>query len=200
MSKRRYPLDCEPSFCYAVEHTLAEEGFFSDFSWDKGGKTKFGITEAVARKHGYDIHTLTVEQAIEIYYLDYWRKPGLQLLSSWHIATECFDTQVNTGNGAIVAQRALVYNLFATESEIGGIDGKWGPKTRGTINRVSIKYERNLLGALNGELYKHYHAIKPHRPDTFENAIRGWMNRVWPSLDVIDKQVWINAATTGVKP
>jgi lysozyme family protein len=198
--RRRYPVGVEPAFCYAVELTLGEEGLFSDYTWDPGGKTKYGITEATARRHGFEVREITVPGAIEIYWREYWIQPGLDALSSWHVAAECFDTQVNTGRGALIAQRALVNNLLATESEVGGIDGRWGRKTRAALNMATRRYERQLLGALNGEQYRHYHSIRPHRPDTFENAIRGWMKRVWTELPVINVAAWMEAAETGVKP
>jgi lysozyme family protein len=124
---------------------------------------------------------LTVETAKGIYHADYWVRPGFDQIDSADIACELFDTQVNTGRSAIIAQRALVRNLFATEAEIGGMDGRWGPTTRGAINAVSRRYERHLLAALNGEQYRYYHSIKRHNPELFRRAIRGWMLRVGSS-------------------
>lgn len=187
----RYPnFVTDPAFCRAVKMTLDEEGVFSDHSWDPGGATKYGITSKVALRHGFDVRNLTVSQAVGIYWIDYWVAPGLGKIDSWHVAGELFDTQVNTGRSAIVAQRALVYNLFTTEQAIGGIDGRWGPKTRAAINETTRRYERHLMAALAGELYKHYHAIKPHRPELFQRAIRGWMKRVHPDLKGIDRAAW----------
>ena len=197
---RRYPEGVEPAFCYAVELTLGAEGVFSDHAWDPGGATKYGVTEAVARRHGYAVGDLTLEQAVGIYHADYWRRPGLHELTSWHVAAELFDSEVNTGRGALLAQRAMVHNLLASEAEVGGVDGKWGPKTRAALNGVTRRYERHLMGALAGELYRHYHAIRPARPELFGRAIRGWMIRVWPDLPKIDRTPWEWAAREGRKP
>lgn len=172
-----------PAFEWAVSKTLEEEGIFSNHSWDPGGKTKYGITEAVARRHGFDVRDLTVPQAKGIYWEDYWIAPGFDEIESWHIAAELFDTEVNTGRSCIIAQRAITYNLFATEEELGGLDGRWGPRTRFAINRIARRYERNLLAALNGEQYRHYHAIRRHKPELFKRAIRGWVKRTGQPLE-----------------
>ena len=170
------------AFLRAVGVTLEEEGLFSDHSWDPGGATKYGITERVARAYDLEVRDLTVAQATDIYFADYWQKPGFDQIESMYIAGELFDTQVNTGRSCVIAQRALVRNLFATESEIGGIDGRWGSKTRAAINKTARRYERNYLAALNGEQYRYYHAIRANKPELFARAIRGWMKRVGPPL------------------
>lgn len=199
---RRYPVGVEPAFCRAVELTLGVEGVFSDESWDPGGKTKYGITEAVARRHGHRVEDLTVPQAVGIYWVDYWRRPGFHEIESWFIGHELFDTAVNAGpgNAAFITQRAIVHNLFETETKVGGIDGRWGPKTRSAINRVARRYETNLMGALNGEQYVHYQSIRLINPELFRRAIRGWMRRVWPESPVLLELPWIVAAETGERP
>lgn len=194
---RRYPAGSEPAFCYAVEHTLEAEGFFSAHSWDPGGATKYGVTRATAERYGYDVETLTVQDAIRIYWLGYWRRPGFESIDSWHVALELFDTEVNTGRSAVIAQRALVRNRFCTEQEVGGIDGAWGPRTRAAINNTAARYERNYLGALNGEQYAYYHDIR--NESLKANALRGWMKRVWPTLPRIDYPLWEAAAETGAR-
>jgi lysozyme family protein len=178
------------SFRRSVHHTLAAEGVFSAHSWDPGGATKYGITEAVARRHGYDVRELTVPQAVGIYYSDYYQRPGFDSIESWHVAGELFDTEVNTGRSCLIAQRALVYNLFVSENELGGIDGNWGPRTRSLVNRTAERYEPNLVAALNGEQYRYYHAIRTSKPELFSRAIRGWVKRAGLPLPEIDRAKW----------
>ena len=52
-------------------HVAPVEGGYADDPADLGGKTNLGITEAVARRHGYtgDMRDLTDSLAYHIYYL-----------------------------------------------------------------------------------------------------------------------------------
>lgn len=167
-------------FAYAVSHTLQSEGLFSDHAKDPGGATMYGITQAVARRHGIrNVRSLTVRQAIEIYYIDYWMKLKCNDLSSEEIATELFDAGVNTGlsNAVKFAQRA--YNVLRNVGEVNLIeDGRIGPNTVHALNSMSKKYSRQLLMAMNGEQYRYYKMLVDRNPDTFRAFIRGWMRRL----------------------
>lgn len=166
------------AFDRAVRHTLELEGVFSDHRWDPGGATKYGITEGVARRHGHDVRKLTRSQAVAIYRSDYWDALGLDEVArtSQRVALEIFDTAVNAGTSRAVkiAQEAL-REIFEVDLEI---DGKMGPQTRGALIRTAIKYEQQLVAALNlyqGAFYVHllrrgHSAARP--------AIKGWMRRL----------------------
>ena len=58
--------------CFAA--LVVHEGDFADLENDPGGKTRFGVTEAVARAVGYtgDIHELPLSLAKTIYRSQYW--------------------------------------------------------------------------------------------------------------------------------
>lgn len=55
------------------KYILMVEGGFSNHKHDKGGATNYGIINSVAKKYGYDVEKLTIEQAKEIYYKDYYK-------------------------------------------------------------------------------------------------------------------------------
>ncbi len=60
------------------DEVLGKEGGYVNHPDDKGGPTKWGITEKVARSHGYrgDMGDLTREQAVGTSLkLDYWYGP-----------------------------------------------------------------------------------------------------------------------------
>lgn len=60
----------EEAFNNAILFTLGWEGGLSENLLDPGGLTKFGISQ---RSYPFlDIRNLTVEQAVQIYYEDYW--------------------------------------------------------------------------------------------------------------------------------
>ena len=110
------------NFDTAFAVLLNHEGDFSDHAADPGGKTRLGITEAVARQAGYtgDMRALPVELAKRIYLDSYWRPvraddlpPGVRYI--------VFDGAVNSGpaQSALWLQRALGVTA----------DGVIGPRT-----------------------------------------------------------------------
>jgi lysozyme family protein len=110
------------NFDTAFALLLGHEGDFSDHAADPGGKTRFGITEAVARQAGYtgDMRALPVDLAKRIYLDSYWRPvraddlpPGVRYI--------VFDGAVNSGpaQSALWLQRALGVTA----------DGVIGPRT-----------------------------------------------------------------------
>jgi len=58
--------------CFAA--LVAHEGDFADLENDPGGKTRFGVTQAVARSAGYtgDMRELPLSLAKTIYRAQYW--------------------------------------------------------------------------------------------------------------------------------
>ena len=62
------------TFDEAFDRLLGHEGDFSDHPDDPGGATRYGITERVARKHGYrgDMRDLPIELAKQIARAEYW--------------------------------------------------------------------------------------------------------------------------------
>lgn len=166
------------AFEWAVKHTLEIEGVFSDHSWDPGGATKYGVTEAVARRHGHEVRDLTVDQAVAIYRADYWDALGLDAIAehSGRVALEIFDTAVNTGPGRAtrIAQEALA-TIF--DQDIA-IDGRMGPQTRAAIIRTIPRYETHLVAALNGFQFSYYLWLLRQGHSAAERAIKGWMLRL----------------------
>lgn len=101
---------------------LGHEGDFSDHEADPGGKTRYGVTEAVARETGYkgDMRKLPLELAQRIYLEKYWKPiraddlpPGVRYAT--------FDAAVNSGPAQATRwlQRALGVDA----------DGVIGPQT-----------------------------------------------------------------------
>jgi len=81
-------------FDKAIKFILKWEGGYSNDSRDPGGETKFGIS-----KRSYpelDISKLTLKQAKEIYYQNYWLKAGCQNME-YPLNLVVFDTAVNMG-------------------------------------------------------------------------------------------------------
>lgn len=136
-------------FEYAVQFVLENEGVFSNDAADRGGRTKFGITEheliayqkRTGRFAGVDIRDLAREQAIDIYRDNYWR--FVEPIRSRMIATKLFDFCVNMGQEAAaeIAQKALNFVGVGVK-----VDGLWGPGTRDAINTFTgTDRQRRLL-------------------------------------------------------
>src|SRR3954447_10018217 len=96
-----------------IDALIDREGGFVDHPADRGGPTCFGITQAVARAHGYagPMHQLPREEATVIYRRLYWLRPRLDEIArrSGRLAAELFDTGVNMGPAVAITflQRAL---------------------------------------------------------------------------------------------
>ena len=119
-----------------IDDIIRAEGGYSDNPADSGGKTCWGITEAVARSNGYagSMAELPKDFARSIYYRLYVVKPKFDrvLLLSNAIASELVDTGVNCGaaTACIMLQKAL--NAFNNGGKLYADlvpDGDCGQKT-----------------------------------------------------------------------
>ena len=86
------------NFDQAFTTLLKHEGGFSDHPADPGGKTRYGITEAVAREVGYrgDMRELPLDLAKRIYKDRYWDAVRAEELPE-AIRYALFDAAVNSG-------------------------------------------------------------------------------------------------------
>jgi lysozyme family protein len=98
------------NFDAAFIRIVGIEGGYSDDPKDPGGKTKFGITERVARAHAYqgDMRALPLDVASSIYRAEYWDICRCDSLP-WPLALYVFDAAVNQGQETAIKmlQRAL---------------------------------------------------------------------------------------------
>ena len=125
-----------------IDELLEREGGYVNHPADRGGPTSFGITEAVARAHGYagDMRRLPREEAAAIYRRLYWLRPKLDRLAerSARIAAELFDTGVNMGPAVAITflQRALTA-LNRNGRDFADLvpDGRVGPATCAALDR-----------------------------------------------------------------
>lgn len=148
------------AFTRRLNVLLGIEGGYSDHAADSGGKTRYGITEAVARAHGYtgEMRALPLALAKDIYRLDYWDRMRLGDVArlSEPIAGELFDTGVNGGPGLAgeFLQRSLnVLNQGGKDYPDIVQDGEIGPRTLAALRAfLALRRapgERVLLKMLN---------------------------------------------------
>ncbi len=138
-------------FTAALKDLLGAEGDFSNNADDPGGRTRFGITEAVAREHGYEgpMRELPVEIAKEIYWWRYWVEAGCDHLPELDpaLAKGVFEAAVNLGVRRVVKflQRTLnASNLRGRYWSDILVDGDFGPKTLAAVH--SMHSERGQTG------------------------------------------------------
>lgn len=136
-----------------------EGGYFND---PRGGETKYGISKK--QYPHLDIKNLTLEQAKEIYYRDYWI-PSKAYLMPEQLAILHFDTAVNTGikTASIILQKALNKQGFNLK-----VDGIIGEKTLSAVKKADLN---RLLADYTIERAKYYAQIGDTR------FLRGWINR-----------------------
>lgn len=169
-----------------IEGILGKEGGFVDHPDDRGGPTNWGVTERVAREHGFTGHMreLPREDAKRILETDYWHKPGFSQLAgvSMPIAVKLTDMGVNMGPafGARTLQRWL--NAFNRRQPELATDGIIGPRTLTALDTFiaarGMDGEEVLLKAINCTQGERYLAITESRRAN-ESFIFGWMkNRV----------------------
>jgi len=155
------------------------EGGYSNHPMDTGGKTKFGITERLARAHGYkgDMKNLTWGEAKEIYKGEYWLPNHYGKIESYKIAREVFEQAINLPYIKVKNRMVLKANYhlqksynYTSENEIL-VDGLVGPKTIKAINNCENK--KLLYKFLNGFQAKHYLELAD-KNDRYLAFIKGW--------------------------
>jgi len=175
-----------PMFQKALQELFEIEGGWSDDPDDPGGKTKYGITEAVWKEfHNgnppYDISRITRTDAELVYYHLYWRPMHLEELSeTLHqpLVSEMFESAVNHGVGRATIFIQASFNLIKPDNKAPlKEDGVMGPLTISSILLMTNHYEDVLLVAYHGERYNFYKSIVEKKPSQLK-FIKGWLRRL----------------------
>lgn len=168
-----------------IEALIEREGEYSNHPSDKGGPTRWGITEKVARGHGYagDMRNLPRSFAIEVYTNTYIKGPGFDkvLAVSALIGDEMIDTGVNMGTthpGPWLQRILNALNQQARTFPDLVVDGKLGPATIGALQSVlrhrgkdGEKVIARMLNCLQGARYLEITEARAANEDFFY----GWM-------------------------
>jgi lysozyme family protein len=163
-----------PTFQRAVARVLGDEGGYVDNPADAGGETKFGIC-----KRDYpnlDIAALSREQAMAIYYRDWWQRYRYADLPG-PIAAKLFDLAINIGpeNAVRCLQRAL--RACGRRLAEDGVAG------RATLAAARAANQLALLAALRSEAAGYYRTLaaleRGRRADDDREFLDGWLNRAY---------------------
>lgn len=169
-----------------IDGLIEREGGYVNHPADRGGPTRFGISEAIARMHGYSgpMVRLPREEAVAIYRRIYWLRPRFDAVAARapRIAEELFDTGVNMGPAvaATFLQRALTaLNRGGNDYPDLTPDGRIGPVTVAALDsylatRGESAGEKVLLWALEALQGERYLRLAEKRPAN-EAFLYGWL-------------------------
>ena len=164
---------------------LGKEGGYVDHPDDKGGPTRWGITQATARAHGYtgSMKELSRQTALEILTADYWTGPRFDMVAnlSSAIAAELCDTGVNMGPSVQSKWFQRWLNVFNQQGKLYPdllADGQIGPRTISSLNSFlsarGKEGEQVMLKALNCCQGQRYLELAEQRQAN-ESFVYGWV-------------------------
>jgi lysozyme family protein len=172
-----------------IDETIGKEGGYSDHPADRGGPTRWGITQQVARAFGYEggVAVLPRAMAVQIYRARYWSAPGFDRIAavSQPIAVKLFDMGVNMGPAvAATFLQRLLNGLNREGGDYADIaaDGRIGPMTIAALKALLAKRGAGavtvVLTGLNGLQAARYVELAEGRPAN-EAFLYGWLaNRI----------------------
>ena len=168
-----------------IGEVIGREGGYSNHPADRGGATRWGVTEAVARAHGYrgDMREYPRAEAVNVYRRLYWLRPGFDRIAAHapKVAAELFDTGVNMGPAVAAGflQRAL-NALKRNERDYADIpvDRRIGDSTVAALARFLARRGRDgekvLLKAIEALQGERYLSLAEQRPAN-EAYLYGWL-------------------------
>jgi lysozyme family protein len=172
-----------------IDEVIGREGGYSNHPADRGGATRWGVTEAVARAHGYrgDMRSFPRAAAVEVYRRIYWIKPSFDEVAERapDVAVELFDTGVNMGPGTATGFLKRTLNAL-NRGEVDYDDIGSTPiidaATLAALDAFMAKRKPNgeaillkALEALQGERYLRLAETRPAN----EAFLYGWLaNRI----------------------
>lgn len=169
-----------------IAAVVAVEGGFVDHPSDPGGATNWGITEAVARQHGFsgDMRSLSKEEAKRIYAESYVRAPGFEPIvdSSPALGKEVVDAGVNVGSsraGRWFQEALNHYNERGRAYPDVVEDGAVGPRTIAAWELLKRRRGKRLacelmVKAVDAKQAGHYMRLARNN-SKFEDFMVGWM-------------------------
>lgn len=159
-------------FLKAFEKIIYHEGGYSNHPNDPGGETKYGISK---RSYPHlDIKNLTLDQARQIYYCDFWIKGKYEEIIDENVAIKLFEISINTGT---VQANKLIQRALRSTGKPVVEDGIIGAITLKAINEAD---GTDLLAALKSEVAGYYRLLAQANPSQ-QKFITGWLNRAYSS-------------------
>lgn len=110
------------NFNEIIDQVIEHEGGYVNNPHDTGGETKYGIAKRWNPE--VDIKNLSLDDAINIYYNDYWKPSKAEHLPE-EIRATYFDMCVNMGQKrAVIVLQETINSIESTRIDEDGIIGK----------------------------------------------------------------------------
>ena len=170
-----------------IDRVIGIEGGYSDHPGDSGGRTRYGVTEALARRHGYTgaVRELPLDTARAILATEFWeplRLGDVASLGLLRTAEEMFEAAVNVGPGAPAKWLQGALNGLNRGGRLYPdlqVDGAVGRRTLDALRSLADADGRGrtdelLVTILNVRQGAHYLDLCARR-EKDEAFIRGWL-------------------------
>lgn len=171
----------------AIIEVIEREGGskYTNRAADRGGPTRWGVTEKTARAYGYtgSMETLSQEVAIEIFRKNFWDFCKCDQLAKFseELAVWVFDFAVNSSPANAIAplqgllnvlnDRQRLYPDFAPAANIG-------PKTIAALESYSKVRDVKILARVYNGLRLSFLYNIAAKDESQETNVYGWFNRV----------------------
>lgn len=174
-------------FDKAYAYVIENEGIrFTCHPDDRGGATKFGITQEtfdqwreLQQLGTKSVKDITEQEAKEIYEKMYFRRCRLEEVKEEQVAIVIFDQAVNVGVKEASKRTQRVVNKYVRSTKLN-VDGVIGPKTLAALNRVKLA---NFMPEFFGESLMYYAVIVANNPSQ-SVFIKGWTRRALKLLEL----------------
>lgn len=155
------------NFNLAIVKTFKREGGekITQTKSDRGGLTKFGISQASYPQ--LNIQALTEESAYNIYRSDYWNKVDGDNIVSQFVAESIFDFAVNSGVKTAIKLAQIAVDLS------DNVDGVMGEQTLAKLNSAD---EKQFLANYTLAKIARYATICNSNQEQ-SKFLLGWINR-----------------------
>ena len=152
-------------FNCALIHVFDLEGGLSEDPDDPGGVTKYGISQR--QYPTLDIRNLTMQDATDIYYRDYWLASFIDLIDDGVLCKIVFAAMANVGVTRAIKLLQNACNLLGAKLDEDGIIG---PQTSTWINK--FRHHNALIMSFKYNMAKFYFSLKKPK------YIVGWLKRL----------------------
>ncbi|WP_429169187.1 glycoside hydrolase family 108 protein [Aeromonas rivipollensis] len=172
-----------------IDEVIQREGGdkFTDRAEDRGGPTRWGVTQATARQFGYTGHMRDYpkSEAIKVY-TSYWNQLRLSTIEVFDadLATYLFDYGVNSGPGRAATDFQRLLNVLNDRQKLYPdlkADGAIGPRSLSALESYAKARgaggKRLLAEALNSLRIAHCITLAERQESQEANAY-GWLSRI----------------------
>ena len=162
-----------------IEHIIDIEGGYVNHPNDRGGPTRYGVTqETLSQWRGYwvtaeEVAALDKEEARNIYKYKYFLNPKIDQLPG-PIQLQTFDCSINHGPSRaikFIQKVCKAHNIAYLK-----IDGINGPRTRLAADKAQKKMGIGFNNAIVEERLRFYYWIVDNDPSQ-EVFLDGWISR-----------------------